>query len=135
TIRFLRKWFRKLNAKIAVSQPAMEFANKHLPGNYEIIPNGIDLEHFSPDVLPIHEFCDGKLNVLFVGRLEKRKGVNYLLKAYQRVKEEIPNSRLLIVGPGTRLRHKYERHVKRNRLKDVVFIGHVSYDEGRIPAH
>ena len=128
-IRFLRKWFRKLDGKIAVSKPAMEFANKHLPGHYNIIPNGVDLEHFSPDVSPIDEFCDGKLNILFTGRLEKRKGANYLLKAYQRVKQEIPDSRLIIVGPGTRLRHKYEKHVKRHGLKDVVFVGYASYDD------
>jgi len=128
-IRFLRKWFRKLDGKIAVSKPAMEFVNKHLPGDYTIIPNGVDLAHFSPDVPPIDEFCDGKLNILFTGRLEKRKGANYLLKAYQRVKEEIPDSRLIIVGPGTRLRNKYEKHVKRHGLKDVVFIGYASYDD------
>ncbi len=129
TIRFLRRWFKKLDGKIAVSEPAMEFANKHLTGHYDIIPNGIDLEHFSPDVPPIDKFCDGKLNILFVGRLEKRKGVNYLLKAYQRAKQEVPDSRLIIVGPGTRLRHKYERYVRRQGLKDVVFTGRVSYDE------
>lgn len=78
---------------------------------------------------PIDKFCDGKLNILFTGRLEKRKGVNYLLKAYRRVKEEIPNSRLLIVGPGTRLRKKYEKYVRKNGLSDVVFTGHVSYDD------
>ena len=128
-IRFLRKWFRKLGGKIAVSKPAMEFVNKHLPGHYSIIPNGVDLEHFSPDVPPIDEFCDGKLNILFTGRLEKRKGANYLLKAYQRVKEEIPDSRLIIVGPGTRLRNKYEKQVRRDGLKDVVFIGYASYDD------
>lgn len=128
-MRFLKKWFRKLDGKIAVSKPAMEFVNKYLPGDYTIIPNGVDLAHFSPDVPPIDEFCDGKLNILFTGRLEKRKGANYLLKAYQRVKEEIPDSRLIIVGPGTRLRNKYEKHVKRHGLKDVVFIGYVSYDD------
>ncbi|GAI58499.1 unnamed protein product, partial [marine sediment metagenome] len=78
---------------------------------------------------PIDEFCDGKLNILFVGRLEKRKGLNYLLEAYKRVKRQIPNSRLIIVGPGTRLRKKYEKHVNHNSLKDVVFVGYVSYDE------
>ncbi len=129
TIRLLRKWFQKLDGKIAVSKPAMEFANKHLTGHYDIIPNGVDLKHFSPDVPPIDEFCDGKLNILFTGRLEKRKGVNYLLKAYQRVKEEIPDARLIIVGPGTRLRNKYEKHVRKNGLKDVVFTGHVSYED------
>ena len=128
-IMFLKKWFRKLDGKIAVSKPAMEFANKHFPGHYEIIPNGIDLEHFSNNVLPIDEFCDGKLNILFVGRMEKRKGVNYLLKAYKQVKQEFPNSRLIIVGPGVRLRHKYEKQVTHSGLRDVVFTGHVAYDE------
>ncbi|GAF84267.1 unnamed protein product [marine sediment metagenome] len=107
----------------------MEFANKHLPGNYTIIPNGVDLEHFSPDVSPIDEFCDGKVNILFVGRLEKRKGLNYLLEAYRQAKREVPNSRLIVVGPGTRLRRKYEKQVVHKDIKDVVFVGHVGYDE------
>jgi len=125
----LKRRARKLDGKIAVSKPAMEFASKYVPGEYNIIPNGIDLAHFSPDVSPIDEFCDGKLNILFVARLESRKGLNYLIKAYKRVKEEFSNSRLIIVGPGTRLRRKYERQVKRNRLQDVVFVGYVSYAE------
>ncbi len=125
----LKKWFRKLDGKIAVSGLAMDCISKHFPGYYNIIPNGVDLEHFSPDVLPIDEFCDGKLNILFVGRLEKRKGLNYLLKAYQQVKQEIPNSRLIAVGPGTRLRRKYEKQVKRSGLEDVVFVGYVPDDE------
>ena len=125
----LRRRLHKLDGRIAVSKPAMEFASKHVPGYYNIIPNGIDLEHFSPTVSPIDRFCDGKLNILFVGRLEKRKGLNYLLKAYQQVKGEISNSRLIIVGPGTRLRKKYEKQVVRDGLKDVVFAGYVTYDE------
>ena len=125
----LSKWFRKLDGKIAVSELAMDCINKHFPGYYNIIPNGVDLEHFSPDVSPIDEFCDGKLNILFAGRLEKRKGLNYLLKAYKQVKQEIPDSRLIVVGPGIRLRRKYEKQVKRSDLKDVVFVGYVSDDE------
>jgi len=125
----LRKWFRRLDGRIAVSKPAMEFASKYFPGDYHIIPNGVDLERFSSDVSPIDKFMDGKLNILFVSRLEKRKGLNYLLQAYQQVKKEIPNSRLIAVGPGTRLRHKYEKWVARNNVEDVVFIGYVSYDD------
>ena len=49
--------------------------NKHFPGYYNIIPNGVDLEYFSPDVSPIDKFCDGKLNILFAGRLEKTKRI------------------------------------------------------------
>jgi len=123
----LKRRVRNLDGKIAVSKPAMEFACNYIPGYYNIIPNGVDLGHFSSDVSPIEEFCDGKQNILFVGRLEYRKGVNYLIKAYQQVKREIPNSRLIVVGPGTRLRKRYERWIKRNGLKDIVFIGYVPY--------
>ena len=119
----LKRRLHKLDGKIAVSKAAMEFASKYVPGYYNIIPNGIDLELFSPDVSPISEFCDGKLNILFVGRLEEQKGVNYLIKAYKRVRQEVPNSRLIIVGPGTRLRGKYEKEVLRSGLKDVIFVG------------
>jgi len=129
TTFFLKRWFRKLDGKIAVSKPAMDFAHKHLHGYYNIMPNGVDLAHFSPDVAPIDKFCDDKLNLLFVGRLERRKGVNYLLKAYKQVKQEVPNSRLIIVGPGTRLRRWYERQTRRQHLKDVTFVGYVSYEE------
>ncbi len=125
----LKRRASKLYGKIAVSKPAMEYASKYVPGDYDIIPNGTNLEHFSPEVSPIDEFCDGKLNILFVGRLESRKGLNYLIKAYKQVREEFSNSRLIVVGPGTRLRRKYERQVKRNRLEDIVFVGYVSYAE------
>ncbi len=120
---------RKLMGKIAVSKPAMNFASNHIPGHYDIIPNGVDLEHFTPDVAPIEKYRDGKVNILFVGRLEKRKGLDHLLKAYQQVKAKVPESRLIVVGPGTRLRKKYEKHVRRSGLKDVVFAGYTSYDE------
>jgi len=125
----LRRWFSRLNGRIAVSKPAMEFANKYFPADYTIIPNGVDLEHFSADVAPIDRFCDGKVNIVFVSRLEKRKGLIYLLKAYQKVKREFPNCRLIVVGPGTRLRNKYEKWVAETGTRDVVFIGYISYDE------
>jgi phosphatidylinositol alpha-mannosyltransferase len=125
----IKRRFRRLHGKIAVSKPAMEFACKYCPGYYNIIPNGVDLDHFSPDVSPIDKFCDGKANILFVGRLEGRKGLNYLLEAFVQVKREIPNSRLIVVGPGTRLRHRYEKEVAKSGLKDVVFAGFVSHEE------
>ena len=125
----LKRRSRKLHGKIAVSKAAMEFASKYVRGYYNIIPNGVDIKHFSPDVSPIEEFCDGKLNILFVGRLEKQKGLYYLIKAYRWVKKEIPNSRLIIVGPGVRLRRKYEKKVIRDKLGDVIFVGGKSQEE------
>lgn len=125
----LKRWFEKLDGRIAVSKPAMEFASRYFPGDYVIIPNGVDLKHFAADVAPIEEYCDGKLNIMFVGRLEKRKGLEHLLGAYRRIKNEFPRSRLIVVGPGGKLRRDYQTMVARWRLADVVFTGYVSYDD------
>jgi phosphatidylinositol alpha-mannosyltransferase len=123
---FLKRWFSKLDGHIAVSRPAMEFVNKYYPADYTIIPNGVDTTHFTTEVAPIEQFCDSKLNILFVGRLEKRKGADYMLKAYEILKREVPNSRLIIVGPGSKQRRKYETQVTACGLRDVVFTGRVS---------
>jgi phosphatidylinositol alpha-mannosyltransferase len=120
---------RKLHGHIAVSKPAMDYVRQFVPGDYAIIPNGVDLEHFRPDVPLINDFCDGKLNIVFMGRLEFRKGINYLLKAFLDVKQQMPNTRLIICGPGTRLRKRYETWVKDVRLQDVVFTGMVNYEQ------
>ncbi len=127
-----RRWplngiYSKFNGRIAVSEPARRCINKYFPGDYRVIPHGIDLKHFSAGLPPIEEFCDGKLNILFVGRLEKRKGALYLLKAYEKVKKEFPQSRLIVVGPGNRLRQEYQGWVEERKLKDVTFTGNVSY--------
>jgi phosphatidyl-myo-inositol alpha-mannosyltransferase len=124
-----KKWFRKLEGRIAVSKPAMDFVNKHFPSSYDIIPNGIDLNHFSPDVKPLPQYCDGKTNILFVGRLEKRKGLEYLIKAYHLIKPDNPECRLIIVGPGTRQRNKFQKSIQEYGLKDVIFTGNVDYRE------
>jgi phosphatidylinositol alpha-mannosyltransferase len=123
-----QKWFNKLHGRIAVSRPAADFINKHFPSTYDIIPNGIDVSHFSPEVAPLPEYQDGKFNILFVGRLEKRKGLEYLLKAYRLIKPDHPDIRLIVVGPGTRLRGKYEDMVSEAGLQDVIFTGGVDFD-------
>lgn len=122
---FLEELFNRLDGRIAVSQPAREFIAECFPADYRIIPNGVDLEQFSAQVSPLEEFSDGKLNILFVGRLETRKGFGYLLGAYGRVKEEFPHCRLIVVGSGTRLRKGYEELVMEKEIKDVVFCGYV----------
>ena len=125
--RLIKRWVGKLDGKIAVSQAAVRHVEQYFPGYYNIIPNGVDVDHFSRDVEPLPEFCDGKLNVLFVGRPEKRKGLKYLLRAFVGVQREIPDSRLIVVGAGKFAR--YERAVRSARLRDVVFRSNVPFDE------
>jgi phosphatidyl-myo-inositol alpha-mannosyltransferase len=126
---YLDRWFRKLDGRIAVSQVALDYISTYFPGEYMIIPNGIDTHHFNSHVTPIDTYLDGKSNILFVGRMEKRKGFDYLWKAFRMVKQEIPDCRLITVGPGVRLRNKYEKRIARAKLDDVIFTGYAPYDE------
>jgi len=128
TSPIIKRWQKRLHGNIAVSPAARRYVNNTFPGDYEIIPNGIDFKHFSGNVSPLPQYQDGKLNILFVGRLEKRKGLQYLLEAYSKLKWEIPNIRLIVVGPGNPDKESY-RILSSHNLQDVDFVGKVSYDD------
>ena len=126
-VRLGRRYFRRLHGRIAVSEPAHDFISRYFPGDYEIIPNGIHVEDFS-DAEPFPHLQDGMINLLFVGRLEKRKGLKYLLAAFSRLKWDWPNLRLLVVGPGKPDDDSYRIMSERN-LQDVKFVGQVSDED------
>ena len=125
--RHVRRWFRRLDGKIAVSSAASHFVEEYFPGYYNIIPNGVDVERFSAKVPPLEQCQDGKLNILFVGRPEKRKGLDHLIRAYALVKEQRPETRLIVVGAGKF--DRYERKVRSMGLSDVLFASYVSLDD------
>lgn len=121
---FLLPYFRRLAGRIAVSLAAYSFVSHFFDGDYRIIPNGVNLEHFSPSIAPFPEYMDGKQNILFVGRLEKRKGVKYLLRAIPTIRERFPNTRFIFVGEG-RLRDGFQQFVERHGWHDVIFTGYI----------
>jgi phosphatidylinositol alpha-mannosyltransferase len=126
---YLNRWFRKLDGRIAVSDVAHSYVSKYFGGDYIIIPNGVDTQHFHDKVTPFDNLNDGKTNILFVGRLESRKGFEYLLEAYKLIKPEVSGCRLIQVGPGVRLRKKYEKFVRQYGLPDVSFRGYATYKD------
>jgi phosphatidylinositol alpha-mannosyltransferase len=120
----------KLDGKIAVSRTARETALLYYPGDYVVIPNGVDVERFHPTVEPLHTWRDPqKVNVLFVGRLDPRKGLQYLLAAMPEVVERTGGrARLLVVGDGY-LRPRYEAAVPTSVRHAVHFVGRVPAEE------
>lgn len=121
----LQPYLAQLDRGIAVSEPARAFVNRYFPHfPLRIIPNGIDVAVYRPGLAPIRHLRDDKLNILFVGRLEKRKGLGDLLRAYQAMQPRVPRSRLIIVGDGP-LRGRVESYISRHRLPNVVLAGFV----------
>ncbi|HZQ35311.1 MAG TPA: glycosyltransferase family 4 protein [Dehalococcoidia bacterium] len=125
TRTLLKRYYRRLDGKIAVSPAAEQLVSRYFAGYFNIIPNGIDLAPFSGEPNPFPELRDGMRNIVYVGRLEKRKGVAYLLRAFPMIKREMPNTRLIIVGDG-RPREGYQRYVRKHEIEDVIFTGYVS---------
>ncbi|HET8945060.1 MAG TPA: glycosyltransferase family 4 protein [Dehalococcoidia bacterium] len=124
----IEPWMHNVHGRIAHSYSALRLIGRHLAGRYRIIPSGVDCAQFA-EALPFPEYLDGKRNILFLGRLEKRKGLPFLLEAYAKIKAEMPETRLIVVGGDGGLRAVCERYVAQNRLADVVFVGYVSDED------
>jgi phosphatidylinositol alpha-mannosyltransferase len=80
----------RLDHRIAVSEPARESQRRWLPGDYEIIPNGV--------LIPPQADAGGREHrIVFAGRQEPRKGLQILLRAWPEIRER-SGARLRIVG-------------------------------------
>jgi len=114
----------KIDGVIGVAPLVLDYL-KYYKGPKRVIPNGIDIEEFNLNVPKIQKYCDGKTNLLFVGRIEERKGLIYLLQAFKILNKKFSNLRLIIVGDGP-LEGDCKSYVKKNKLKEVVFEGRIA---------
>jgi phosphatidylinositol alpha-mannosyltransferase len=80
----------RLDARIAVSPQALASAQAWLPGEYEIVPNGV--------LIPERAEADARAHhILFGGRHEPRKGLPILLRAWPEIHRRT-GARLRIAG-------------------------------------
>jgi phosphatidylinositol alpha-mannosyltransferase len=95
----LRPVWDRLRVRLAVSRAAAEFVELRFSGELvRIVPNGADVDLFaratpSPD-LP------GGRRILFVNRLDPRKGFQVMVDAFRRLAEEAPDAVLVVAGDG-----------------------------------
>jgi len=122
-------WWRNIHGRIAHSRAALKLIGAYFAGRYRVIPSGIDYAFFASEAPPFPEFRDGKRNILFVGRQEQRKGLPYLIEAFGKLKQEMPDTRLIVVGPDGGLRQACIRYISEHNVKDVVFTDLVPYED------
>jgi phosphatidylinositol alpha-mannosyltransferase len=121
----LQRYLDRLDAALAVSRACLSAFEDRLRADFRIIPNGVDVDMFSRG-RRLRAYDDEKLNVLFVGRLEPRNGLDRVLAAFARAHRHIP-ARLLILGDGP-LMPRYRAMVPEELEDDVVFAGRVLED-------
>jgi phosphatidylinositol alpha-mannosyltransferase len=129
--RVFQPFFDKLHGKIAVSEAAKATVARYFGGEFAIIPNGIDVNRFGGDhIRPLEQYADGRLNILFVGRLDPRKGFRYLLRAFPLIKEELPQARLIVVGAYRRKEmSSFLHYTREHHMTSVKFVGRVSDEQ------
>lgn len=96
-----------------------------------VIPNAMYVKELQSQASNLSDNInfDSGFDILFVGRIEERKGVQYLLKALMLLKKEGFCPTLKIVGGGV-YKHKLMSLVKENELSSqVVFTGYISQEE------
>lgn len=126
----LRTIARRIRAGIAVSEAAAAFLGRAIPGEVEIVPNGVDVERFAGPVPPAPGLPSGKF-VLWVSRLDPQKGFPVMVRAFRRLALTDGEISLVVVGAG--------RDADAVRLlpdeirRRVVMLGAVLHD--RLPAY
>jgi len=87
-----------------------------------VIPNGIDLNLYRPKKENKKIKKDKKINILFVGRIEERKGLIYLLKAFKILSQKFNLLELRVIGDGP-LKKECQDFTTKEGLKNVYFEG------------
>ena len=130
---YTKPLLRHIDSFTAVSEAAAEYLLSLADVPVEIIPNGIDLKYFkkSSNVKP-----DAKSpkTILYIGRLEHRKGVRYLLEAFAQLQSREHSARLIIAGDGPD-RERLEQEVKVLGCRHVEFLGYIDEETKRKLLH
>lgn len=91
----LQRAARRLDVRTAVSDAARRLIERYIPGDYLLTPNGIDTRRFA-SAAPL--FQGEPRRILFLSRIERRKGLEVLIQAMTRLRDL--NVELLVAGSG-----------------------------------
>jgi len=132
---FIRKVFlytigfaQVISATKIIFNSKKEKNNSFLSKNGVVIPNGVDLNFIDHVVCEKKFFDSSKVNLFFLGRIHKIKGIELILDAINGLDEVFKKKLILIVaGSGD---HAYMEFIKSKAgTNPVRFIGHIDESE------
>ncbi|MGZ8605212.1 MAG: glycosyltransferase family 4 protein [Actinomycetota bacterium] len=126
TAPVLRTVHRRIAASVAVSEAAAEFLARAVPGDVEIVPNGVAVDRFARPGPPAAGLPEGRL-VLWTHRLDRQKGFPVAVRAFARLAAELDDVHLVVAGDG-RDRDAVGLLSERDRAR-VVMLGAVPNDD------
>ena len=127
--RLFRPLLSRIDGLIPISKRARDAFAAYVPGDYRIIPCGVDLERFRRDLEPLPDRDSSRPVILFMGRLDRRKGIKVLLQAMPEVLRAVPNARLIVAGSGPEESAARCLVTKLGLSESVRFVGRVRRED------
>ena len=126
----LRRVVRRAPVRVAVSPAAAQFHADALglhPNDFRVVPNGVDVARFA-EASALDRLRGHGPVLLFVGRLERRKGLEHAVRAFAHLKTSHPSLRLVVVGDGPE-RERCQELLPAGLRVDVDMLGRVSDED------
>ena len=100
----------------------------------QVIPNGIEIFKHKGKELFENRFLEknslyGEDYILYIGRLDPMKGIDYLIDAFKKIKRKYPKIKLVIAGSGP---SEIDLKLAAKSVQDVIFLGFVSKVEDKL---
>lgn len=114
----IRDWIKKRAAKYATNISVSEAVAKHLPVSSTVIGNP-----YRDQIFKIDPSAERKLELVFLGRLVRQKGVDLLLEALSLLKKKGLAPQLTIIGDGTELETLRQQAGRLGLSQQVCFAG------------
>lgn len=134
-VNFLTKWllkfnFSKANKILSTSNTMAKEIKKYTSQDIEIIPFGIDTKIFKPFKTK-RLFDQGSIVIGTIKSLEKKYGIEILIKAYHLFKQRNPKQKtnLLIVGGGKQKEYLVNLIKKLKLENETILTGFVDYNK------
>ena len=110
------------------------------PDKIKIIPNAIDLSLYESipskgEFRRKYGISSQEKVILFLGRLNKIKGIDLLLEAFSDINEDLDNARLVIVGPDDGYLPKTNQLISQLKIKDQTIYTGPLYEEDKLAAY
>lgn len=124
-------WVKRADGYISASADLAQrvSAHYHIPrANITVIPEAVDAVRFAPQPNGHSQ----TQTILYIGRLEPRKGVDTLVEAIPQIARQFPNARFVFVGADTLVDGVSTRARLLERLRASGFAGHAEF-VGKVP--
>lgn len=124
---FERRAYQVATKVVCVSDATRRALIEHygVPENkIAVVYNAVDTARF----FPLHLEKDGR-TVVYLGRIDQRKGIEFLIRSMPEVRQQIPEVRLLVGGTGSCLGKMKALAAELNLERNVTFLGFVAEEE------